>query len=387
VTLRVEVRGQESGVRGQELGVRGQELGARDQELGVRGQELGIRQQKDQPLTPDSQPLTPDPRSLIPIYFEVTDTGVGIAPEAMAQLFEPFVQTAAAQPSKTGTGLGLAISHQFVQLLGGELEAASEGVSGCGSRFYFHIPVAVAEPVAAPADTQVQRIIGLAPDQPAYRILVVEDDAASRRLLVSLLAPLGFEVQEAEDGQQAIHCWEVWQPDLILMDMRMPVVDGHEATRRIRARASESKPVIIAVTASAFEEERSTILTAGCNDYIRKPFHERDIFEVMHRYLGARYIYAEEGVAPAPAPIAGQALTPVDLATLPDELLARLEAATARGDIDAIEQVIDEIHRLDQDLATALAALAHDFAYHRILVLVRDARSLDTREQELGIRD
>ena len=315
------------------------------------------------------------------LRFEVTDTGVGIAPEAMAQLFDPFFQTDVAPRSQTGTGLGLAIGRQFVQLLGGELGAASEGVPGRGSQFYFDIPVAVAEPVAVPAKTPDRRVIGLAPDQPLYRILVVEDNADSRGLLVRLLAPLGFEVQEAEDGRQAMQCWEAWQPDLIFMDMRMPVVDGYEATRRIRARTSESKPVIIAVTASAFEEERSTILAAGCNDYIRKPFHERDIFEAMQRHLGVRYIYAEEKVAPAPVPTAGEALTPADLATIPDDLLKQLEARAARGDVDEIAQIIREIHNLDQNLAAALTVLADDFAFYRIQALVQAAGSPDVREE------
>jgi len=138
-----------------------------------------------------------------------------------------------------------------------------------------------------------QLAIGLEPGQPTYRILVVEDKWANRQLLVRLLAPLGFEVQEATNGQEAIALWQDWHPHLIWMDMRMPVMDGYEATREIKARSGDRSPVILALTANAFEEERLVALAIGCDDFIRKPCQEEVILEKMAEYLGVRYIYTD----------------------------------------------------------------------------------------------
>jgi CheY-like chemotaxis protein len=136
-------------------------------------------------------------------------------------------------------------------------------------------------------------VIGLESGQPQYRILVVDDRLESRVLLVKLLTSVGFEVLEAVNGQEAIELWSSWEPHLIWMDMRMPVMDGYEATKRIKADLKGQATAIVALTASAFEEERSVVLSAGCDDFVRKPFRESVIFEKMAQHLGVRYIYAE----------------------------------------------------------------------------------------------
>ncbi len=189
--------------------------------------------------------------SLLPLNFylltfEVEDTGIGIAKEDIDTLFEPFVQAEVGGETQGGTGLGLPISRHFVQLMGGKLAVSS--TEGKGTLFTFDIPVglASASEISKPPQTSLQskRVIGLAPDQPAYRILVVDDSWTCRQLMVKLLASLGFEVREAKNGSEAIALWKSWTPHLIWMDMQMPVMDGYQAIQQIKAWESQkSKPL------------------------------------------------------------------------------------------------------------------------------------------------
>jgi signal transduction histidine kinase len=302
------------------------------------------------------------------LCFEVSDTGVGIAPEELENLFQAFVQASAGRQLQEGTGLGLAISRQFVRLMGGELSVRT--ALGVGSTFAFAIPVQnVAMSLVPPAPSE-RRVFGLEAGQPIYRLLVVEDVPSSRTLLVELFRPLGFDVREATNGQEAVALWQEWKPHLIWMDLRMPVVDGVEATRRIRALPQGQEPVIVALTASAFEDKRHEALAAGCNDFVRKPFREADLLGAVRKYLGVRYVYTEsapEVLEPSSLSIA----LPPALAALPPELLVRLEDAAAQLDMDAVEQMIAEIRTYNVATADALTALADEFAYESIVNLLQ----------------
>ncbi|NJM27292.1 MAG: response regulator, partial [Pseudanabaena sp. RU_4_16] len=204
------------------------------------------------------------------LCFEIEDTGIGIAPEEIEALFDAFVQTTSGRILPGGTGLGLAISRKFVQMMGGDIHVMS--VVGQGTLFKFDIQASAATASIPPTQMSNHRVVGLAPDLPQYRILIVDDKYENRQLLVKLLTPIGFEVKEAEHGQAAITMWENWSPHLIWMDMRMPVMDGYEAARQIKAQPKGQATVIIALTASAFEEERAVVLSTGCNDFLPKPF-------------------------------------------------------------------------------------------------------------------
>jgi len=306
------------------------------------------------------------------LRFEIEDTGIGIAPDEVDTLFDPFVQSQHRQAASEGTGLGLAISRKFVQLLGGDMTVESE--VGQGSVFTFEIQVELAERAKIEAETSLRRVIGLEPNQPTYRILVVEDNLENRMFLTQLLRLMGFEVREATNGQEAIEQHEHWQPHLILMDMRMPVMGGFEATQQIKARAKGQAPPIIALTASAFEEDRARMLAAGCDGFVRKPIREADIFNVMHKHLGVRYVYDEgEGQK---ARNRGQstkdALTPAALAALPPDLPVNLQQAIAQLDEEMIHLAIEAIRTHNAPLADALAVLADDFEYEKILTLIRE---------------
>ena len=181
--------------------------------------------------------LTYQPNPSPRIRFAVDDTGPGIAPEDRDEVFEAFAQTKAGRQSQEGTGLGLPISQEYVRLMGGEISL--ESIPGEGSTFQFDIPAELTDAVEVLAVEDPRQVVGLADGQPSYRILVCEDDPDSRSLLASILEPLGFDVRMAVNGREAVDLWDSWQPQLIWMDMRMPVMDGYEATQRIKAQEKE----------------------------------------------------------------------------------------------------------------------------------------------------
>lgn len=303
------------------------------------------------------------------LYFSVSDTGPGIAPEELATLFEAFTQTRTGRRAQEGTGLGLAISQKFVQLMGGEIRVESE--VGQGTMFSFDIRVKLSETAEAPRPVVKKRVVGVEPGQPTYRLLIVDDKWDNRRLLRELLAPLGFELREAENGRQAIEIWGSWQPHLIWMDLRMPEIDGYEATKQIKSKIQDRTfgTIIIAISASSLEEERARVLQAGCDDFVRKPFHDADIFEMLTRHLGVRFVYTESNAATQVSYLVKQ----FDLQTLqslPGELLRRLEEAVTRLDMDAVNNLIEEIRGHDAVVGEALSALAADFKFGVILTLV-----------------
>ena len=201
------------------------------------------------------------------------------------------------------------------------------------------------------------------------------------------MTPLGFDVREAENGQEAIDIWEAWEPHLIWMDMRMPVLDGYEATKRIKneelrmkqgegsaaLRGGSPQTIIIPLTASSFEEERAVVLKAGCDDYLRKPFREAELFELMSKHIGVKFVYEEgEGQkVKGEGQKAEEVLIPEALAALPAEWLETLKQGAERADLLSLSSVIEQIRGQDARLATALAQLAEDFEYDEILVLIQ----------------
>ena len=300
------------------------------------------------------------------LHFEIEDTGSGIAPDELDRLFQAFVQTKTGETSQQGTGLGLAISQHFIKLMGGTITVRSKVDSG--TTFAFDIPVtavdaATIEPIQPP-----RRAIALEPNQPRYRILIVDDRSDNRQLLIELLAGFDFELKEARNGAEAIEIWSSFEPHLIFMDMWMPAMDGHEATKRIKATVKGQATAIIAVSAASAEEMRTVTALDDSDDFIHKPFRDTEIFATLQKHLGVRYIYDEMESVTESTQI--KPLTPETLAALPAHWLAALEKATIECDLELILIQIELIRDRDSSLGNALAELANEFQFNQILALI-----------------
>jgi PAS domain S-box-containing protein len=302
------------------------------------------------------------------VRFEVEDSGPGISQEDCQRIFFPFVQLGGQAPVQAGTGLGLAICNQYVEIMGGQIGVTSE--LGKGSVFYFTIPVSVLPSVAEPEEPKHGRILGLAGGQPSYRLLIVEDQPENRLLLRRLLDPLGFELREAVNGQEAVAQFEQWHPDLIWMDIRMPVMDGLEAVRRIRATQAGAGTKIIALTAHALDEESKPILAAGCDDLVRKPFREQELFDALTRHLHVKFIYEQASRQKSTPEAPGLALRPEQLDALPAELLRDLRQAVIELDTARTHALIGQVTERDAMLGRALNTLATQFDYEGLLKLL-----------------
>lgn len=300
------------------------------------------------------------------LHFEVEDTGMGIDPSELEKLFKPFVQTQSGQKFQQGTGLGLSISQQFARLMNGEI--ALKSTPGQGTIFSFDVPLAKVQMLEeAESKPSQQRAICLA-SQPVYRILVVEDCNENRQLLVKFLTSMGFEVREAENGLAGVNIWLAWQPHLIWMDMRMPVMDGYEATRQIKSHPLGQSTVIIALTASAFDEERALILAAGCDDFVCKPFLEEVILEKMAKYLGVRYLY-EDSQVEVTRDI--YTLKPESLKVMPPSWIEQLHQSALRTDEQQIFNLLQQIPAANAPLANALAEAVNNFRIDKIIDLTQ----------------
>jgi PAS domain S-box-containing protein len=309
-----------------------------------------------------TQPFMSDALMLV---IEVIDSGVGIPANKQDELFKPFVQLVQENADVKGTGLGLAISKSLIELMGGQISVSS--VMGEGSIFKIELPVAFASLNDIAAEEGYRAVKSLAPNQPNFRLLVVDDSVDNRLLLVAMLVGVGFQVRQAENGQEAINTFKQWRPDLIWMDMRMPVMDGYEATGKIRQLAGGNKVKIIALTASAFIEQHSEIINAGCDAVLHKPFHVPEIFAALSKHLGVKFIYENAPVtASSPTP----RITADRMATLPLALQERLHEATITLDTEEIDTVIVQIRTIEPEIADSLDALAKGYQFDQIIQLL-----------------
>ncbi len=313
----------------------------------------------------------------LPLTFRVSDTGIGIALVDQNQLFEPFMQVSQGADGLGGTGLGLTISHQFVAMLGGDITVESQ--LGQGTQFAFTVPVQVADGPAQTATPPTARVTGLAPGQPSYRILVVDDDKTHRYLLTQLLQSVGFEVRDAEDGQQAIALWQSWRPQLIWLDMRMPVLSGYEAAQYIRAQESAPAPAgnltptkIIALTANAFEDDHAQTLDIGCDDFVRKPFQLSHLLTKLAEHLKVEYTYGPEAAAPT------ETLAEVDaiaaLRRLPALQLIGLHQATLQLNSEHMTRLIAALPPEQAPLAALLTRQLTDYAFDALHTMFQQAQ-------------
>lgn len=295
------------------------------------------------------------------LTFQVADTGVGIAEEDVHNIFQSFEQTENGR-KKEGTGLGLAICSKYLELMGGGISVTNN--MGTGSIFTFFIPVTSAENVEILFNQDSRKIIGLKNNDTDYRILVVDDNPTNRDILSKMLKRVGFHVREAEDGESCLKAFSEWEPHIIMMDIRMPVMDGVEATRRVKESDKGRNTIVIAVSASAMDEEKIQVLKNGADSFIRKPFREREILESLREFLNVDYRYEIEidmknTVLPLPDTF--------DFSLIPEELLENIKRAALGGYIKELNGYIDEVSKIDENIAGGLRKLTDNYEYEKLV--------------------
>ena len=269
------------------------------------------------------------------LCFAVVDTGIGMTPEQLQQIFNPFEQVGDMKKRAEGTGLGLAISKQLVEAMGGQLQVKSE--FNQGSTFWFELPLPLANMTLTQTPLNRERIVGY--EGEPRKILVVDDKVNNRMVFLNILEPLGFEIRMAEDGQEAIDQAQSWQPDLILMDMIMPNVTGFEATQTIRSISDLRTIAIIGTSASAFEKEAERVKLVGCDAFISKPVHVEELVLLIGELLHLQWRYQEAAAATVSFLDSRQA----EMVCPPLELLQHWQILARQGDLLTIEDEADAL--------------------------------------------
>ena len=324
------------------------------------------------------------------LHFVVEDTGSGIHHAALDEVFKPFVQTTAGEKQAEGTGLGLAITRQYIHLMGGEISIQSN--LGQGTVVQFYVPFQVATAVEMKKGWQGQRVVSIRAPlngiEQSYRILVADDRYENRLLLREWLTAVGFVVREASDGRETVAVWQEWRPHLIWMDMRMPLMDGYEASRLIKSSVAGQETVIIALTASMAGSERALVLSSGCDDFVRKPVREALIFEKMAEHLNLQYQYALPPASGSPengdTAVSNHQRLAQHLAQLSPKQQHALRQSANALDMEAAYQAIAIIQQSAPPLAAQLAELVNNFRFDTLQNLLNEALNDATEKQLSG---
>jgi len=288
----------------------------------------------------------------VQLKIEVQDTGIGIAREDLQRIFEPFAQMVT-HATSSGTGLGLSICRKYLSMMGSELTIDS--LPGVGSTFGFVLNLPLSDGPAVKPFLGGQ-IVGLAEEDRGKRLLIVEDNADARYLLTEVLAPLGFSLQVAENGLQAIEKAQEFCPEVILMDWRMPKMNGLDAARRILNGGCAVAPRILMLSANVFEEQKREALAAGIHAFLKKPLQEDELFAALEAQLNIRFQREEAGNAPTMAK-SPQELTVRDLDLLPPAERRALAEAVSEVNPVKLGQVLNRINILSPALGLRLKTM------------------------------
>jgi signal transduction histidine kinase/FixJ family two-component response regulator len=299
------------------------------------------------------------------LHFEVRDTGIGITPEDIHAIFEPFKQAGQMRQRVKGTGLGLAISRHLIQVMGASLHV--ESTLGQGSRFWFDLPIGVAAATGPTTPERAQRIVGISGK--AGLVLIVDDNLENRAVLVDLLTPLDFQTIEADNGRAALAQATAQQPDLIITDLVMPEMDGFELIQKIRQTASLQHTPIIAASASVYERDQQKSLTLGSDAFLPKPIEAKRLFDLLQRLLPIEWVYQDAKFEAEREEEATAIVLP-----LVDTLKILLDCAES-GDIRSLLNHLDDLERADAQFnpfVTQFRQLARSFKMNRIRALLEE---------------
>jgi PAS domain S-box-containing protein len=314
---------------------------------------------------------TNNQQQITKIRFQIEDTGIGITPEQLEKIFLPFEQVGDILRCSEGTGLGLTISQKLVSLM--ESEIFVESTPGVGSRFWFDLDLPVTANLIEQTPIQsTDTIIGY--EGKKRKILVVDDRWENCAVIINILEPIGFELLEAANGQEGLEKAIQVQPDLILLDLVMPVMDGFQMTRQLRQLPAFQDTIVMAISANAFETDRLHSLESGCNDFLSKPVQVEELLNKIKSYLNLTWIYDPEGTGDGEGLSTGNLdPTPSQMVIPPREELLALSRSAQIGDISAVELSIHRLQQLNPEYAhfvTKVLKLADEFEYEEIVKLV-----------------
>ncbi len=303
------------------------------------------------------------------LAVRVKDSGPGLSEEEQQKLFEPSRQTRGGLNIGEGTGLGLAISRKYAKLMGGDINVTSQ--PGEGTTFCFEIPMRWTDAAIAIRRNTPSRVTHLSAGVAPPDILVVDDQLENRDSLMKLLAVVGFSVRGAENGATAIRSWEEHPPRLILMDVHMPVMDGLEATRRIKADPRGRETIVVALTASALDEDRRIIAASGADYFLAKPCVEDQLFEVLRKLLSVTYDYEDASGGEAQSKAGSLSLAAEGIARLTPPLRQDFRDAVLNGHKKELDRILATLRETsDPACAKSLQDLADSYAYDTLTELL-----------------
>lgn len=300
------------------------------------------------------------------IYFEIENTNFPITSEELKTLFTPSIRVRQNRKSPEGSSLSLPISRQLAQLMEGDIIVNTNNNLNQGITFRLDIKTEAIIEQELKIPSIPKKIIGLEPDQTEYRILIVDDSKTNRQIMVKLLEPIGFKVQEAVNGKEAVDVWLRWHPHMIWMDIKMPIMNGYEATEKIKSYPQTTSTPIVALSAGILEEEKKLFQAAGCDDFVGKPFSDSIIFDKIAQHLGVRYVY--EGIPCSTS--SNFKLTANALKIMSSEWLSQVEQAALSLDKNLLCQLIQKIPAEQRELRQSLRIQVDNFDFDKILDLV-----------------
>ena len=306
--------------------------------------------------------LATAPTALACLRFEVEDTGVGMSAKQQEKIFLPFEQVGEAGRKAEGTGLGLAISHKIVTMMGGQIQVQSH--LGEGSRFWIDLEFPIEQNWQA--KTIQRKVIGIQDNTP--KILIVDDDANQRSVIATVLQEVGFNVTDAGDGQLGLDLALQQPPDVIVLDLSMPIMDGFELIQQLKTHPSTQSIPIIVCSASVFETDRQRSLQAGAKAFLPKPLQVDELLTTLQTVLQINFIYTDQGTNPLPSTLVS-ANSPATMVMPPQAVIDQIYHLAMMGDVEAIEGILKEIAHQDHQLipfSKELSKLAANYQTSKI---------------------
>ena len=298
------------------------------------------------------------------LVVTVSDTGMGIPKNDIKKIFNAFEQTKKGK-EEGGTGLGLSISKKFANMLEGDIFVESELNRGSKFSLIFKYQISEAEDIVT--NYQPRSVVGIKSGQKNIKILIVDDRFNNRDILMRMLSKIGFELKEVSNGFSALDIIESWKPDVILLDIVMPEMDGKEVIKRVKQLPDGDKYKIVVLTASAMEDDKKEVIKLGANSFMRKPFRENEIMEEIKRLTGIEYIYEDDtGEKQESVDNLTNEYLNTELKKISSEKLEELKKQVIIGDIIGIKKIIFEIGEKNNSIMLYLNGLVEEFDFERL---------------------